>query len=241
VEILSIVHGGDVREGVFADPVRKRGHRLIEWRPASRTAPPRPPEEYGAVFVFGGAMHADQEEQHSWLREENELIRDLIDVRTPLLGVCLGAQLLAKAAGARVAALGEPEIGWFPLELTAAAERDPVVGRLPRVFDAFQWHYYAFDVPEGGEALARSAVCSQAFRLGEHAWAVQFHPEVTLAQVERWIDDPDDPCADPEGLRAVTRERIGAWNELGRSLCGAFLDTAERMAVKQKRVGPLGV
>ncbi len=231
MEILSIVHGGDVREGVFADPVHERGHRLVEWRPASRAAPPRLPEEYGAVFVFGGAMHADQEEQHPWLREEDGIIRGLIDARTPLLGVCLGAQLLAKAAGAGVTPLDEPEIGWFPLELTAAAERDPVVGRLPPVFDAFQWHYYAFAVPEDAEELGRSAVCSQAFRLGEHAWAVQFHPEVTLAQVERWIDDPDDPCADPEELRAETRERIEAWNELGRTLCEGFLEAAERMLV----------
>src|SRR6266568_4949937 len=120
VEILSIVHGGDVREGVFADPVRERGHRLVEWRPASRTAPPRPPEDYGAVLVFGGAMHADQEEAHPWLREEHDIIRGLIDARTPVLGVCLGAQLLAKAAGARVGPLDEPEIGWFPFESTPA-------------------------------------------------------------------------------------------------------------------------
>jgi GMP synthase (glutamine-hydrolysing) len=227
LEVLSIVHGGDVREGVFAEPVRERGHRLVEWTPALRTPPPRPPEDYGAVFVFGGAMHADQEEQHPWLRDEHELIRGLIDAGTPVLGVCLGAQLLAKAAGAHVGPLAEPEIGWLPLELTDAGARDPVLGRLPRSFDAFQWHYYAFDVPEGGEELARNPVCSQAFRLGEHAWSVQFHPEVTLAQVERWLDDPSDPCPDREGLRAQTRERIGEWNELGRTLCAAFLEVAE--------------
>ena len=227
MEILSIVHGGDVREGVFAEPVGERGHRLVEWRPASRTPPPRPPEEYGAVFVFGGAMHADEEERHPWLRDEQILIRGLIDARTPLLGVCLGAQLLAKAAGARVGPLAEPEIGWFPLELTPAAAGDPVLGRLPRAFDAFQWHFYGFDVPEGAEELARSPVCSQAFRLNEHAWSVQFHPEVTLEQVERWIDDPNDPCPDPEELRAETRKRIAAWNELGRTLCNAFLEAAE--------------
>jgi len=229
MDVLSIVHGGNVREGVFADPIRDRGHELVEWQPASQMPAPRPPEEYGAVLVFGGAMHADQEKQHPWLREEDALMRRLIDARTPLLGICLGAQLLAKAAGARVGPLCEPEIGWFPAELTNAAVGDPVVGRLPRTFDAFQWHWYGFDVPAEAEELARSTVCSQAFRLGERAWAVQFHPEVTLEQVEGWIDDPNDPCPDPEGLRAQTRERIGGWNELGRTLCGAFLEVAENV------------
>jgi len=236
MQILSIVHGGNVREGIFADPVRARGHELVEWRPAAGTPSPRPPEEYGAVLVFGGAMHADQEAQHPWLREEDTLMRQLIDAGTPVLGICLGAQLLAKAAGAHVGPLHEPEIGWFPTELTETGERDPVLGRLPRAFDAFQWHWYGFDVPAGAEELARSEVGPQAFRLGDSAWAVQFHPEVTLPQVEGWIDDPDDPCPDPEGLRAETRARIAEWNELGRTLCSAFLEAAERIAGPKARV-----
>ena len=81
MEILSIVHGGNVREGVFADPVRDRGHELVEWRPVSGVPSPRPPEEYGAVLVFGGAMHADQEDRHPWLREEDALMRRLIGAR----------------------------------------------------------------------------------------------------------------------------------------------------------------
>jgi len=236
MQILSIVHGGNVREGVFADPVRERGHELVEWRGASGTPPVRPPEGYDGVLVFGGAMHADQEDLHPWLREEHELILRLIDSRTPVLGICLGAQLLAKAAGARVGPLREPEIGWYPAQLTESGERDAVLGRLPRRFDSFQWHWYDFDVPADAEELARSEACSQAFRLGESAWAVQFHPEVTLEQVEGWIDDPDDPCPDPEGLRAETRERIAVWNELGRTLCAAFLVAAERLAAPAARL-----
>src|SRR5439155_4577269 len=89
MEILSIVHGGDVREGIFGDPVRERGHELVAWQPAARMRAPRPPEEYGAVLVFGGAMHADQEEQHPWLRGEDTLMRRLVDAETPVLGICL--------------------------------------------------------------------------------------------------------------------------------------------------------
>ena len=76
----------------------------------------------------------------------------------------------------------------------------------------------------------RNELCTQAFRLGEDAWGVQFHPEVTLAQVESWIDEEDDLPVDAAALLAETRERIGAWNELGRGLCAGFVETAERVA-----------
>jgi GMP synthase (glutamine-hydrolysing) len=135
--------------------------------------------------------------------------------------------LLAKAAGAPVGPADEPEIGWFGVELTNEATDDPVLGSLPPQFDAFQWHYYKHAVPAGGVELARNDVCTQAFRLGECAWGVQFHPEVTLAQVETWMAE-DEPV--PAGLLEQTRERIGEWNELGRRLCDAFVGVAESVA-----------
>jgi GMP synthase (glutamine-hydrolysing) len=181
------------------------------------------------VLVFGGAMHVDQEEQHPWLRREDAVLRGLLEHGTPALGVCLGAQLLAKAADARVGPTREPEVGWLPLELTAAGADDPVIGRLPHVFDAFQWHYYAFDVPPGGVELATSAACPQAFRLGEHAWAVQFHPEVTLPQVRRWIAEKEEVPVDRATLLRETEARMPSWNELGRTLCTGFVETAERV------------
>jgi GMP synthase (glutamine-hydrolysing) len=231
MEILSVIHGGEVRAGVFGEPVRERGHRLTEWAAPMGREPPRPIEEYDAVLVFGGSMHADQEERHAWLRDEDALLRRLLELETPVFGVCLGAQLLAKACDTWIGRAVRPEIGWFPVEVTPDAMDDPLFRGVPRTFEAFQWHSYAFEVPTGAVELARNDVCSQAFRYGEHAWAVQFHPEVTLAQVEGWIDDPDDPCPDPEQLRTQTRERIVGWNNLGRRLCDAFVDVAERVRV----------
>jgi GMP synthase (glutamine-hydrolysing) len=228
VEVLAFVHGPLVGPGVFADAVEARGHRLVEWSPAVRTAPPRPPEEYGAVIVLGGAMHVDQEEQHPWLREEDALLRRLLESGTPVLGVCLGAQLLAKAAGARVGLASEPEIGWRRVELTGAGADDPVVGGLPRSFEAFQWHYYAFELPDGADQLARTSASLQAFRLGR-AWGVQFHPEVTRAQVRRWIEEKEEVPTDRAALLRETEARIEEWNELGRNLCDAFLEVAERI------------
>jgi GMP synthase (glutamine-hydrolysing) len=227
MDVLAVIHGEQVRAGVFAEAVEARGHRLEEWSQAWGTPLPRPLDAYGAVLVFGGAMHADQEGHHPWLREENFFLQRLLDLRKPVLGVCLGAQLLAKAAGAPVGPATEPEIGWFAVDLTDEAADDPVLGSLPARFDAFQWHYYKHGVPAGGVELARNDLCTQAFRLGDCAWGVQFHPEVTLAQVEAWMEE-DEPV--PPGLLDETRARIGNWNELGKGLCDAFVVVAERVA-----------
>jgi GMP synthase (glutamine-hydrolysing) len=232
VKVLAVIHGEKVRAGVFGDVVAERGHELEEWSVAWGTQPPRALDEYGAVLVFGGAMHADQDDHHPWLREEQLLLQRLLFLGTPLLGVCLGAQLIAKAADAPVFPSSSPEIGWHPVELTAAAADDPIFARLPERFDAFQWHYYTHGLPGGAAELARSPVCTQAFRLGERAWGIQFHAEVTADQIEDWTTEPNRAVpVDREELLAATRERISGWNELGRDLCGSFVEAAERVAV----------
>jgi GMP synthase (glutamine-hydrolysing) len=229
VHVLSVVHGHEARTELFAPVVQESGHALDEWSFAWHAPPPRPLDAYDAVMVFGGAMHADQDEWHPWLREETLWLQQLLSRRLPTLGICLGVQLLARAAGSWVGPLPEPEIGWYPVELTEAGASDPVLGALPRRFDALQWHHYTYGLPAGAVELARSESCTQAFRLGETCWGVQFHPEVTRTQLEGWLDDPGDPSPDPERLRQDTAAKIGTWNDLGRALCGAFLDAAARL------------
>ena len=125
-----------------------------------------------------------------------------------------------------------PEIGWHPVEVTEAGCADPVLGPLDPGFEAFQWHSYEFPLPPGAVALARSEVCLQAARIGELAWALQFHPEVSAADAAAWIDDyRSDPDAvriglDPAALGAETEEKIGAFNRLGRELCVRWLAQA---------------
>ncbi len=224
-----MIHGETVGAGVFGDEIAARGHRLEEWSPAWEQPLQRPLEAYGAVLVFGGSMHADQDDRHPWLRRENAFLRRVLGLRLPLLGVCLGAQLIAKAAGAHVYRLREPEIGWTRIELTEAGGEDPLLRRLPRRFDAFQWHYYSYELPDEAVELAWSSTCTQALRLGERTWGIQFHAEVTLPQIELWIDeDENEPV--PEKLVAESRRRIGEWNELGRNVCAAFLDCASQAA-----------
>lgn len=221
MKVLALTHGDDVGPGVFEDAIRAGDHELVE-RNVARDGV----EDVGAdaVIVLGGAMHPDQEDRHGWLLPELGFLAEQLERGTPLLGICLGSQLIARAAGARVFPADEPEVGWLPVEVTEAGADDPVAAALPARFDAFQWHHYTHELPAGAVELARSSVCLQAFRLGS-ARGVQFHPEVRAEQVESWLaEDPDD-VADPEALRAETSGRIDAWNELGRRLCTAFLTT----------------
>jgi GMP synthase (glutamine-hydrolysing) len=230
VHVLAVIHGERVRAGVFEEVVEERGHELDEWSLAWRTPPPRPLDDYGAVMVFGGAMHADQDAHHPWLREENLILQRLLDLHLPVLGVCLGAQLLAKAAHAHVHPASRPEIGWYPVELTPEAQDDPLFAGLPQRFDAFQWHYYTYELPAGAVELARSPLCTQAFRLGERAWGIQFHAEVTREEIDVWLSEGEELPTDPDALALETDRRIEGWNELGRRLCAGFLEVAERVA-----------
>ena len=229
MDVLSVIHGSDARAELFAPAIAESGHRLDEWSFSWDTPPPRPLESYDAVLVFGGAMHADHDDTHPWLVPETRWLEQLLASGTPVLGVCLGVQLLARAAGTWVGPMPEPEIGWCDVELTDAGAADPVLGALPRTFTALQWHHYTYGLPDGAVELARSEACTQAFRLGDTCWGVQFHPEVTQEQLDGWILDTSDPPPDPDGLRVETAANIARWNELGRTLCAAFLETAARV------------
>jgi GMP synthase (glutamine-hydrolysing) len=228
VRVLSIIHQEDAASGVFADAAAERGDELTEWSISDGARPPRPAESYDAVLVFGGAMHVDQENRHPWLRNEDELLRGLLDRRIPVLGVCLGAQLVAKALGTRVGPLARPQIGWFDVEQTPEAADDPLFADLPRRFSSFQWHSYGFDLPANAVPLARDPVCLQAYRAGESAWGIQFHAEVTKESVDDWFrsSKPPDAPLDLDALRQETEEKIAGWNEFGKRLCSRFLDAA---------------
>jgi GMP synthase (glutamine-hydrolysing) len=228
VHVLAVIHGAKVRSGVFGEVAAARGHELEEWSLSWGTPPPRPVDNYGAVFIFGGAMHADQDDHHPWLREENFFIQRLLHLHIPVLGVCLGAQLIAKACHAGVGPAARPEIGWHEIELLDGAPSDPLFGELPARCQAFQWHHYTYGVPAGAVELARSEVCTQAFRLGDAVWGIQFHAEVTLPQILGWIDEAGHELeCTPDELIAETEERIAGWNDLGRRLCDGFLEIAE--------------
>jgi GMP synthase (glutamine-hydrolysing) len=217
---------------VFAEALAERGVLLDSWEIAKGTSPPADARDYDAVLSFGGAMNTHQEEEHPWLRFEKDLLAELLGRGMPLMGVCLGAQLLAEAAGSTPRRTSEPEIGWHEVEVTPEGAEDPLLAPLAPRFTAFQWHSYEAPLAPAATALARSTVSLHAYRIGESAWGIQFHAEVSAADVEHWIDDyRSDPDAvrigiDPEALRDQTRVAIGDWNRLGRELCGRFIEAA---------------
>jgi GMP synthase (glutamine-hydrolysing) len=232
VRVLAIVHQRDAGPGVFAEAIREVGGELDEWTLAERPQPPADPFGYDAVFVLGGAMNVDEGDRHGWIADEERLLRELLEREVPLLGLCLGAQLLAAAAGAEPRRASQPEIGWHPVEVTREGEEDPLLGPLAPGFEAFQWHSYEFPLPPGAVSLARSEVCLQGCRLGERSWALQFHPEVSRADAHHWIDDYEaDPDAvrigiDPAVLGPETEGKIAGFNDLGRELCKRWLAAA---------------
>jgi GMP synthase (glutamine-hydrolysing) len=232
VRALAIVHQPDAGPGTFAEEFAERGDELEGWQIAEGADPPGNPGDYDAVLSFGGAMHADDEARNPWLRKEKALLVELLERRVPMLGVCLGAQLLAEAAGAPARRASEPEIGWYEVEVTSETADDPLLGPLGPRFEAFEWHSYEFPLPPGATPLANSARCLQAYRIGDSAWGIQFHAEVTLGQVQDWIADyrsHGDAVRigiDPDLLRRRTEGAIAGWNQLGRGLCGRFLSAA---------------
>jgi GMP synthase-like glutamine amidotransferase len=232
MRVLTIVHQRDAGPGVFAEAIREGGGELDEWTLAERPEPPGDPLGYDAVLVLGGAMNVDEGERHGWIAEEEALLRELLEREAPLLGLCLGGQLLAAAAGAEPRRASRPEIGWHRVEMTQEGADDPLLGPLAPGFEAFHRHSYEFPLPPGAVPLARSEVCLQGARLGERAWALQFHPEVSRADALHWVEDyRSDPDAirigvDPAVLGPETEEKIGAFNDLGRDLCRRWLEVS---------------
>jgi len=224
VHVLSVIHGPTVRSELFGDVITAGGHELVEWEIGTG---PQPDGGFDAVLVLGGHQNVGEEAENPWLEDEYELLREWVASETPLFGICLGAQTLAHAFGGRVAPIGQQQAGFNEVWLTDVGRSDPVLGVLPPRFDALFGNAYGFEVPEEAVLLADSEIQPQAFRMGERAWAVQFHPEARRQQVLGWFAGGTDDL--PRPLDELEREldaKMGEWQELGTRLCQAFLRAA---------------
>jgi GMP synthase (glutamine-hydrolysing) len=151
------------------------------------------------LVIMGGPMSANG--NLPYIHHEIELIAEGAERGLPILGVCLGAQLIAKALGARVYANHVKEIGWYPLHWAGSAAQDRLHAGLTGSDTVFQWHGETFDMPQGAELLASSDACrNQAYRVRENIYGLQYHLEVTPAMIAQWLSE-DAMCGD---LREVT-------------------------------------
>jgi len=196
-----------------------------------REVPPSMPwHEAAGLVVMGGPMNVDQTDQFPFLAAEKAWIREAIDEGLPVLGVCLGSQLIARALGAEVTANPVKEIGWYPLELSAAASEDVLFCGCPSPVTVFQWHGDTFAVPEGAVALATSPLCrNQAFRYGQRVYALQFHIEVTAAMIEAWLGEPENQREmaalekiDPSEIRRLTPRYLPEMSAVGERVFRRF-------------------
>ncbi len=185
------------------DPLLKEAGFRIRYVNFGRDADQRPElDKYAALIVLGGPMNSDQIDTFPALATELEIIREAVDRDMCVLGICLGAQLLARALGGSVSRNPLREIGWYDVELTDAGTCDPVLSTFAPRQRVFQWHEDGIGLPPNAVHLARSPESDvQAFRYGDHAYGFQFHLEVDASLIERWLTVPDN--------QAVLRDELG--------------------------------
>ena len=178
-EGLGSMEGFFHRQGVEADYVALHAGEKI----------PGDAGRYNGVVILGGPMNVYQEKEYPFLVEEDRFIKKSLAELKPLLGICLGSQLIAKAAGAKVLTGHRKELGWYDVSLTGAGRDDLLFKGFPKEFKVFQWHGDTFNIPSGAEKLACSEIFpNQAYRLG-NAYALQFHIEVTDSIIAQWMKE----------------------------------------------------
>lgn len=188
------------------------------------------PRAFGAIVAMGGKAHVWEADRVPVLRSQQALLRRAIECDVPVLGICLGGQLVASAAGGVVRAAEEPEIGWLQIEPTVDAQDDPIFRVLERTAGVYQWHTDVFEPPPGSRVLATSAAApNQAFRVdGADAWGIQFHPETTPELFELWIArnsaEVKEAGIDVQALRTAVYDGARESLRFCTALFDAFID-----------------
>ena len=199
-------------------------------------------EHVAALIVLGGPMAVEDDEKFPFLRWEKRIIRAAIDESVPILGVCVGAQLIAATLGARIYRGSVKEIGWNPISITPHGQVDSLLGYLPESATVFQWHGDGFDLPAGAVCLASSSHYGiQAFRLGKIIYGLQFHLEVTPRMIERWIGERSkdlalSPYVLPEKILVDTQSYAATSKYYGERFLTEFIRRINR--AKNRRRDP---
>ena len=167
------------------------GARLFTWLPEERDAPPE--GAYAGLIVLGGPMNAHEDDKFPHLRATVTLIQQFHAEGKPIMGICLGAQLVARAFGSRVYPHSQPELGFSPLRAIAPAAKEPWLQDFPQDLRIMQWHFDTFDLPAPATLLVTNDICpNQAYRIGNNVYGFQFHLEVTPEVVRNWLSVKSD-------------------------------------------------
>ncbi len=214
--------------GTFERPLREEGVSITF---VNRGRDDRPLEtNFDAMILLGGPMGVYEADRYPFLLEEMDLIRRFSKEGKPMLGICLGAQLIAEALGGRVYKGERKEIGWYRIYLTGDGRRDPLFSSMPDVPIVFQWHGDTFELPEGAVRLAYSYIYpNQAFRVGDNIYGLQFHIEVTEAMVREWLSEYREEL-ERDGIRVApilkgTERYIKALNRYAHDAIRHFIST----------------
>jgi len=187
-------------------------------------------DKFTHIVFLGGPMNVYEEDRYPFLIEEDLFIKEAIQRGKSILGICLGAQLIAKALGAKVFKAPVREIGWYDVSLTRIGSIDPFFSHLPKTFSVFQWHEDTFEIPHGAVLIATSSpVPHQAFRYGDNAYGLQFHLEVNQDIIRQWVESyeqefegPHPPLSSKQRIFADTQAKIELYKKMGMRFLKSF-------------------
>jgi len=241
--LVILQHVPHERLGTFEQPLTAAGMVCRPLKVYERTVVWPTAQAIDGLIVMGGPMSVSQQARYPFLTRELRLLKDVLAAGRPILGVCLGAQLLAAALGANVRPAEQKEIGWYPLMREPDAEGDAVFEQFGQTETVFQWHGDTFELPRRAVRLASSPLCrEQAFRYRDSVYGLQFHVEVTEAMVRAWMQKPENKREldglrdqiDPMAIRRQSPQHVERLRELASSVAGAF---AQRVMGATSEVG----
>lgn len=227
--IVVIEHVPHERLGTFEAPLKAVGCAVQSLKAYERNVRWPDPAEMTACIVMGGPQNVYEQGAYPWLKSERAFLRRAIEQCVPVLGVCLGAQLLADVLGGRVMKSAQAEIGWYPVMREPAAEGDPLFEGFGQTETVFQWHGDTYQLPPGAVRLASSPLCQeQAFRYGDRVYALQFHLEMTEAMIRAWMRTPSGKTelhalqgtVDPLMIKRQSPRHLGRLGELATHVAG---------------------
>jgi len=222
-QVLFLQHGEAGRAGLLGDVLGERGIQMTSVRTDLGESIPETMSGFDGLALGGGKQGVYETDRYPYLRDEMSLIRTSINEGRPVLGLCLGGQLIAASLGAEVWPADSPELGFYPVQLNEVAEYDPLLGGLNRSIQAAHWHSDIFEVPVGGMALASSDLTPhQLFRYGSSSYAFQFHLEMTLELMDDILERSrpilQRTGKEPDVIREQARQMLPTMQETAHTI-----------------------